>query len=35
VLAAAAPLYAVLADEQKRVADELMAERITAMRGRS
>jgi hypothetical protein len=35
VLAAAAPLYAVLTDEQKKVADELMAERMTAMRGGS
>ena len=30
LLAAAAPLYAVLTDEQKKVADELMAERVTA-----
>ena len=31
VLAAANPLYAVLTDEQKKVADELMTERMTAM----
>ena len=30
ILAAANPLYAVLTDEQKKVADELMTERMTA-----
>jgi hypothetical protein len=32
--AAAKPLYAVLTDEQKKVADELMAEHMMAMRAR-
>ena len=35
ILAAAAPLYAVLTDEQKKVADELMSERMSAMHGGS
>ena len=35
ILAAAAPLYAVLTDEQKKVADELMSERMTPMHGGS
>ena len=35
MLAAANPLYAVLTDEQKKVADELMAEHMMAMRGGS
>ena len=35
ILAAAAPLYAVLTDEQKKVADELMTERMTPMHGGS
>ena len=35
ILAAANPLYAVLTDEQKKIADELMAERMMAMRGGS
>jgi hypothetical protein len=34
MLAAAKPLYAVLGDEQKKVADELMAEHLIAMRAR-
>jgi hypothetical protein len=34
MLAAAAPLYATLSDEQKKVADELMAEHMMAMRAR-
>ena len=34
VLAAANPLYAVFTDEQKKVADELMAERTMAMHAR-
>ena len=29
------PLYAVLTDEQKKVADELMTERMTPMHGGS
>jgi hypothetical protein len=32
VLAAATPLYAVLTDEQKKLADDLLAERMMAMR---
>ena len=32
VLAVAKPLYAVLTDEQKKIADELMAEHMMAMR---
>jgi LTXXQ motif family protein len=35
ILAAANPLYAVLTDEQKKVADELMTERMMPMRGGS
>jgi LTXXQ motif family protein len=34
VLAAAKPLYAVLTDEQKKIADDLMAERMMPMRAR-
>jgi hypothetical protein len=34
VLAAAKPLYASLSDEQKKAADELMAEHMTTMRAR-
>jgi hypothetical protein len=33
VLAAAKPLYAALSDDQKRIADELMAEHFMTMRG--
>jgi hypothetical protein len=33
-LTAAKPLYAVLSDEQKKTADELMAEHLTQMRPR-
>lgn len=32
-LAAARPLYAVLTDEQKKIADELLAEHMVAMHG--
>jgi hypothetical protein len=35
ILAAADPLHAVLTDGQKKVADELMTERITTLRGGS
>jgi len=34
MLAAAQPLYAALSDEQRKVADELMAEHMMAMRAR-
>jgi hypothetical protein len=34
VLATAKPLYAALSDDQKKTADELMAEHFMAMRGR-
>jgi hypothetical protein len=34
MLAAAKPLYAALSDEQKKVADELMAEHLMTMRAR-
>jgi hypothetical protein len=33
VLAAAKPLYAALSVDQKKIADELMAEHFMAMRG--
>ena len=33
VLAAAKPLYAALSDDQKKIADELMAEHFMSMRG--
>jgi hypothetical protein len=34
MLAVAKPLYAALSDEQKKVADELMAEHLVTMRAR-
>ena len=34
MLAGAKPLYATLSDDQKKVADELMAERLMTMRAR-
>lgn len=34
MLGAAKPLYAVLSDDQKKTADELMGEHLTGMRAR-